>query len=190
MPRRQVLSLSTISSWPHTWLIVWLSLREELVRAPRPVLPHLCFLAWTSSWSNFKSLSEETLLIIGIKNAFFFLNYFLSFNFTNLRPRINKLNSVKDSEQKAGGNYFFLEDDWEPSLFMRIDWKRNGSRTTFVNLNLNCIWTFFNNIRRSSNTDWNTWNIDVFTCRPQTLAKVFVIYFSNGAQKTFFQMIN
>lgn len=45
------------------------------------------------------------------KNAFFFLNYFLSFNFTNLRPRINKLNSVKDSEQKAGGNYFFLEDD-------------------------------------------------------------------------------
>lgn len=30
---------------------------------------------------------------------------------TNFRPRINKLNSVKDSEQKAGGNYFFLEDE-------------------------------------------------------------------------------
>ncbi|CAD5118638.1 DgyrCDS7326 [Dimorphilus gyrociliatus] len=28
----------------------------------------------------------------------------------NFRPRINKLNSVKDSEQKKAGNYFFLED--------------------------------------------------------------------------------
>lgn len=28
----------------------------------------------------------------------------------NLRPRINKLNSQKDAEQKASGNYFFLED--------------------------------------------------------------------------------
>ncbi|KAF5400309.1 ATP-binding cassette sub-family E member, partial [Paragonimus heterotremus] len=29
---------------------------------------------------------------------------------TNARPRINKLNSVKDVEQKKSGNYFFLED--------------------------------------------------------------------------------
>lgn len=28
----------------------------------------------------------------------------------NFRPRINKLNSVKDSEQKLAGNFFFLED--------------------------------------------------------------------------------
>ncbi|XP_006814969.1 ATP-binding cassette sub-family E member 1-like [Saccoglossus kowalevskii] len=28
----------------------------------------------------------------------------------NFRPRINKLNSVKDSEQKKSGQYFFLED--------------------------------------------------------------------------------
>eukprot|EP00009_Paramoeba_aestuarina_P017514 CAMPEP_0201531094 /NCGR_PEP_ID=MMETSP0161_2-20130828/46581_1 /ASSEMBLY_ACC=CAM_ASM_000251 /TAXON_ID=180227 /ORGANISM="Neoparamoeba aestuarina, Strain SoJaBio B1-5/56/2" /LENGTH=607 /DNA_ID=CAMNT_0047933777 /DNA_START=1 /DNA_END=1824 /DNA_ORIENTATION=+ len=28
---------------------------------------------------------------------------------SNFRPRINKLNSVKDSEQKKSGNYFFLE---------------------------------------------------------------------------------
>jgi len=28
----------------------------------------------------------------------------------NFRPRINKLNSVKDTEQKYNGNYFFLED--------------------------------------------------------------------------------
>eukprot|EP01133_Synstelium_polycarpum_P014487 gene14487-17092_t len=30
---------------------------------------------------------------------------------TNYRPRINKLNSVKDKEQKANGNYFFLDDN-------------------------------------------------------------------------------
>merc|ERR1711976_324735 len=30
---------------------------------------------------------------------------------SNFRPRINKLNSVKDSEQKSSGNYFFLEDE-------------------------------------------------------------------------------
>merc|ERR1712113_953193 len=29
----------------------------------------------------------------------------------NYRPRINKMNSVKDSEQKQSGNYFFLEDE-------------------------------------------------------------------------------
>ena len=29
---------------------------------------------------------------------------------TNLRPRINKLNSAKDTEQKASGNYFFIGD--------------------------------------------------------------------------------
>jgi ATP-binding cassette subfamily E protein 1 len=29
---------------------------------------------------------------------------------TNWRPRINKHDSVKDTEQKASGNYFFLED--------------------------------------------------------------------------------
>ncbi|KAF2078009.1 hypothetical protein CYY_000647 [Polysphondylium violaceum] len=30
---------------------------------------------------------------------------------TNFRPRINKLNSIKDTEQKAAGNYFFLDDN-------------------------------------------------------------------------------
>ncbi|RHZ21138.1 hypothetical protein DYB37_001561 [Aphanomyces astaci] len=29
---------------------------------------------------------------------------------TNFRPRINKLNSVKDTEQKSTGNYFFMDD--------------------------------------------------------------------------------
>jgi len=30
---------------------------------------------------------------------------------TNYRPRINKLASVKDAEQKKAGNYFFLDAD-------------------------------------------------------------------------------
>lgn len=30
---------------------------------------------------------------------------------TNWRPRINKMDSIKDAEQKLSGNYFFLEDD-------------------------------------------------------------------------------
>ena len=30
---------------------------------------------------------------------------------TNFRPRINKLNSVKDTEQKASGTYFYMGDD-------------------------------------------------------------------------------
>ena len=29
---------------------------------------------------------------------------------TNYRPRINKFDSVKDSEQKAAGEYYFLGD--------------------------------------------------------------------------------
>ncbi|CAM9492903.1 unnamed protein product, partial [Ectocarpus sp. 8 AP-2014] len=28
---------------------------------------------------------------------------------TNFRPRINKLDSVKDREQKASGNFFFMD---------------------------------------------------------------------------------
>jgi ATP-binding cassette subfamily E protein 1 len=29
---------------------------------------------------------------------------------TNYRPRINKLDSIKDKEQKESGNYFFMEE--------------------------------------------------------------------------------
>lgn len=29
----------------------------------------------------------------------------------NFRPRINKMDSVKDCEQKLSGNYFFIDDD-------------------------------------------------------------------------------
>lgn len=34
---------------------------------------------------------------------------------TNWRPRINKHDSVKDTEQKLNGNFFFLEDDTGPT---------------------------------------------------------------------------
>lgn len=30
---------------------------------------------------------------------------------TNFRPRINKMDSIKDREQKLTGNYFFLDTD-------------------------------------------------------------------------------
>jgi ATP-binding cassette subfamily E protein 1 len=30
---------------------------------------------------------------------------------TNFRPRINKMDSVKDAEQKAAGQYFFIGDE-------------------------------------------------------------------------------
>ena len=30
---------------------------------------------------------------------------------SNFRPRINKMDSVKDKEQKLTGNYFFLGDE-------------------------------------------------------------------------------
>lgn len=29
----------------------------------------------------------------------------------NFRPRINKMDSIKDREQKLAGNFFYLEDD-------------------------------------------------------------------------------
>jgi ATP-binding cassette subfamily E protein 1 len=30
---------------------------------------------------------------------------------TNYRPRINKLDSIKDREQKAAGNYFYIDEN-------------------------------------------------------------------------------
>jgi len=30
---------------------------------------------------------------------------------TNFRPRINKLDSLKDKEQKVAGSYFFVDQD-------------------------------------------------------------------------------
>ncbi|XP_054163702.1 ATP-binding cassette sub-family E member 1-like [Oppia nitens] len=53
--------------------------------------------------------SPQTLLA-GMNKFLQLLNITFRRDPTNFRPRINKLNSVKDTEQKRGGNYFFLED--------------------------------------------------------------------------------
>ena len=53
--------------------------------------------------------SPQTLLA-GMNRFLQLLNITFRRDPNNFRPRINKLNSVKDTEQKRGGNYFFLED--------------------------------------------------------------------------------
>ncbi|KAJ6219753.1 hypothetical protein RDWZM_005565 [Blomia tropicalis] len=53
--------------------------------------------------------SPQTLLA-GMNRFLQLLNITFRRDPNNFRPRINKLNSVKDTEQKKGGNYFFLED--------------------------------------------------------------------------------
>ncbi|KAF8771219.1 ATP-binding cassette sub-family E member 1-like [Argiope bruennichi] len=49
-------------------------------------------------------------LLAGMNKFLELLNITFRRDPNNYRPRINKLNSVKDTEQKKGGNYFFLED--------------------------------------------------------------------------------
>ncbi|KAF7493024.1 ATP-binding cassette sub-family E member 1 [Sarcoptes scabiei] len=49
-------------------------------------------------------------LLSGMNRFLELLNITFRRDPNNFRPRINKLNSVKDTEQKRGGNYFFLED--------------------------------------------------------------------------------
>lgn len=50
------------------------------------------------------------MLLAGMNKFLELLNITFRRDPNNFRPRINKLNSVKDVEQKKGGNYFFLED--------------------------------------------------------------------------------
>lgn len=50
-------------------------------------------------------------LLSGMNRFLELLNVTFRRDPTNFRPRINKLNSQKDSEQKASGNFFFLESD-------------------------------------------------------------------------------
>lgn len=49
-------------------------------------------------------------LLAGMNKFLELLNITFRRDPNNYRPRINKLNSVKDVEQKKGGNFFFLED--------------------------------------------------------------------------------
>ncbi|XP_060586941.1 ATP-binding cassette sub-family E member 1-like [Ruditapes philippinarum] len=58
---------------------------------------------------NTKANSPQTLLH-GMNKFLELLEITFRRDPNNFRPRINKLNSVKDTEQKKGGNYFFLED--------------------------------------------------------------------------------
>ncbi|GAB6027128.1 ATP-binding cassette sub- E member 1 [Chamberlinius hualienensis] len=53
--------------------------------------------------------SPQTLLA-GMNKFLQLLNITFRRDPNNFRPRINKLNSVKDVEQKKTGNYFFLEE--------------------------------------------------------------------------------
>lgn len=54
--------------------------------------------------------APETLLV-GMNKFLELLNITFRRDPNNFRPRINKLNSLKDTEQKKSGNYFFLEDN-------------------------------------------------------------------------------
>jgi len=56
-----------------------------------------------------KACSPQTLLN-GMNDFLHLLNITFRRDPNNFRPRINKLNSVKDTEQKRSGNYFFLEE--------------------------------------------------------------------------------
>ncbi|KAK8779273.1 ATP-binding cassette sub-family E member 1 pix [Amblyomma americanum] len=49
-------------------------------------------------------------LLAGMNKFLELLNITFRRDPNNFRPRINKLNSVKDTEQKKSGNFFFLED--------------------------------------------------------------------------------
>lgn len=47
---------------------------------------------------------------------------------TNYRPRINKLNSVKDTEQKANGTYFYIGDDDDEAAAAEVTSRRQKKK--------------------------------------------------------------
>ena len=53
--------------------------------------------------------SPESLLT-GMNSFLAMLDVSMRRDPTNMRPRVNKYNSIKDKEQKSSGQYFFLED--------------------------------------------------------------------------------
>ncbi|XP_015792514.1 ATP-binding cassette sub-family E member 1 [Tetranychus urticae] len=58
-----------------------------------------------------KTYANSPQTLLGGMNRFLeLLNITFRRDPNNFRPRINKLNSVKDTEQKKSGNYFFLDD--------------------------------------------------------------------------------
>ena len=59
---------------------------------------------------NTTAATPQTLLV-GMNKFLQLLNITFRRDPNNYRPRINKLNSLKDTEQKKTGNYFFLEEN-------------------------------------------------------------------------------
>jgi ATP-binding cassette subfamily E protein 1 len=49
-------------------------------------------------------------MIAGMNTFLNLLNITFRRDPTNYRPRINKMDSMKDKEQKMSGNYFFMEE--------------------------------------------------------------------------------
>ena len=57
-----------------------------------------------------RAMSPQS-LIPGMNTFLKMLNITFRRDPTNYRPRINKLDSVKDNEQKKAGDYFFMDED-------------------------------------------------------------------------------
>ncbi|KAG5089275.1 hypothetical protein JHK86_001887 [Glycine max] len=89
MQRKRLLSLSMISSWQHI-------LQTELL---------------------FMRVNHQLTVLQILQSLLTGMNVFLSHlditfrrDPTNFRPRINKLDSTKDREQKSAGSYYYLDD--------------------------------------------------------------------------------
>lgn len=118
MPRRRPSLLSTISSWPLTSPTVSLSLRASLLSLPPPhrtyfpfsppftqapgPLPFRIFhkRLTTDDSSSFCMFRPQSLLT-GMNRFLASLEITFRRDPTNFRPRVNKMNSVKDKEQKG-----------------------------------------------------------------------------------------
>ena len=79
------------------------------------VLERLCTTEWYSQTSLAATekglrLSTDVLMCTGMN--LFLKNLDITFRRdpTNYRPRINKMHSVKDQEQKSAGSYYYLDD--------------------------------------------------------------------------------
>lgn len=71
------------------------------------------YVSYLLSWSSFltsPSFPRPQSLLTGMNKFLASLEITFRRDPTNFRPRVNKLNSIKDREQKASGNYFFLEE--------------------------------------------------------------------------------
>lgn len=65
----------------------------------------------TTAWTLFAQTTAHSpqSLLSGMNTFLDLLRITFRRDPTNFRPRINKLDSVKDREQKASGNFFFMD---------------------------------------------------------------------------------